>query len=302
MRKMICRAVLFSIFAAMPLTSFAAVSDLFVTDGVTKNEVKFINREIIMRNTGGVWAPVAAPNDLGLGSGNTGVAQGDVLVTLFSATTLSTGSGLTNSGWSPGDSNGFLLGYAAQSITGVSFGSISPTLTFVALDLNNPSADPFGVLTGLTPGTQVAIFNSTQPWVINGAGLTLQQSVTQSLAAATVWEEFTDSGANDFAETAGQVIDPVNNVFSTAAYGLSSQGVSGLTFTPTDWLNRGTINDMAGRANADLNNDFLSGISPWMYDSQDPLTFAAVPEPATLAMWASVLAIGAVIGLRRRQK
>ena len=39
-----------------------------------------------------------------------------------------------------------------------------------------------------------------------------------------------------------------------------------------------------------------------MHDSQDPLTFAAVPEPATLAMWGSVLAIGAVIGLRRRQK
>ena len=51
-----------------------------------------------------------------------------------------------------------------------------------------------------------------------------------------------------------------------------------------------------------MNDDFLKGTSPWMYDSQDPFTFAAVPEPATLAMWGGFLAIGAVVALRRRQK
>ena len=100
MRKMLCQVVPFLLLAAMPLTSFASVSSLFLTDG-TKNEVKFVNREVFMRqDQTGAWNPVLAES-----SRTAGVQRGDVLVTLFSATTLSYGSNLVNSGWLPGDAN-----------------------------------------------------------------------------------------------------------------------------------------------------------------------------------------------------
>jgi hypothetical protein len=298
-RKIICRAVVFSILAAMPLTAFASVSQLFKTDG-TKNEVKFVNREVFMRQTNGVWAPLLAPNNP-----NTGIQPGDVLVSLFSATTLSYGQTLVNSGWLPGDANAFLLGYSAQEVMNVSVANVGPT-NFIAIDLGNVKADPFGVL---NPGDQVAVYNSTTQWLVNNGGMSLanlQSSVTQSLQNAILWEKFNDAdgypGALDFAQSSGLIIDPINKVFVSAQYGLSSQGNSAFAFAPKDWLQVGTLDDIAGRANADLNDDYVKGLSPWMYDSQDPLTFAAVPEPGTLALWGGCLAIGAVIALRRRQK
>jgi hypothetical protein len=127
---MLCRIVPFLLLAAMPLTSFASVSSLFATDGTTKNEVKFVNREIFMRqDQTGAWNPILTPNDP-----TNGVTRGDVLVTLFSATTLSYGQGLTNSGWLPGDANKFLLGYSAQEVMNVSTAIVGPTV-FIALDL-----------------------------------------------------------------------------------------------------------------------------------------------------------------------
>jgi len=226
--------------------------------------------------------------------------QGDVLVTLFTATTLSTGAELTNSGWLPGDSNGYLLGYAAQTVQDVSLLQVAGKgFSFIAIDLGNVDVDPFGVLNS---GEQVAVFNSSTEWVVNGADLSVADSVQQSLANAVLWEKFMDGegGSANFAQTSGVVTDN-GSVFVSAQYGLTTAGESGLSFVPTDWLNTGAKTDVAGRANADLNDDFGS-ISPWMFDSQDPLVFAAVPEPATLAMWGGFLAIGAVVALRRRQK
>jgi len=289
-RKMLSQVVPFLLLAAMPLTSFAAVTDLFKLDG-TKNEVKFINREVFMRQVDNEWQVIDPRQTLD---------QGDVLVTLFTATTLSTGAELTNSGWLPGDSNGYLLGYAAQTVEDVSLLEVaSKGFSFIAIDLGNVVDDPFGVLNS---GEQVAVFNSSTEWVVNGADLSVADSVQQSLANAVLWEKFMDGdgGSANFAQTSGVVTDN-GSVFVSAQYGLTTAGESGLTFVPTDWLNTGAKTDVAGRANADLNDDFGS-ISPWMFDSQDPLVFAAVPEPATLAMWGGFLAIGAVVALRRRQK
>lgn len=291
MRKMLSQVVPFLLLAAMPLTSFAAVTDLFKLDG-TKNEVKFINREVFMREVDGQWGVIDPRQTLG---------AGDVLVTLFTATTLSTGSELTNSGWLPGDSNGYLLGYAAQTVQDVSLLEVvGKGFSFIAIDLGNVTTDPFG---RLNSGEQVAVFDSPTPWIVNGAGLTVKDSVEQSLANAVLWEKFMDGdqGSANFAQTSGVVMSD-GSVFVSAQYGLTTAGESGLTFLPTDWLNRGAPVDVAGRANADLNDDWVNGISPWMFDSQDPLVFAAVPEPATLAMWGGFLAIGAVVALRRRQK
>ncbi|NLX57272.1 MAG: PEP-CTERM sorting domain-containing protein [Planctomycetaceae bacterium] len=290
MRKMLSQVVPFLLLAAMPLTSFAAVTDLFKLDG-TKNEVKFINREVFMRQVDNEWQVIDPRQTLD---------QGDVLVTLFTATTLSTGAELTNSGWLPGDSNGYLLGYAAQTVQDVSLLQVAGKgFSFIAIDLGNVDVDPFGVLNS---GEQVAVFNSSTEWVVNGADLSVADSVQQSLANAVLWEKFMDGegGSANFAQTSGVVTDN-GSVFVSAQYGLTTAGESGLTFVPTDWLNTGAKTDVAGRANADLNDDFGS-ISPWMFDSQDPLVFAAVPEPATLAMWGGFLAIGAVVALRRRQK
>jgi len=289
-RKMLSQVVPFLLLAAMPLTSFAAVTDLFKLDG-TKNEVKFINREVFMRQVDNEWQVIDPRQTLD---------QGDVLVTLFTATTLSTGAELTNSGWLPGDSNGYLLGYAAQTVQDVSLLQVAGKgFSFIAIDLGNVDVDPFGVLNS---GEQVAVFNSSTEWVVNGADLSVADSVQQSLANAVLWEKFMDGegGSANFAQTSGVVTDN-GSVFVSPQYGLTTAGESGLTFVPTDWLNTGAKTDVAGRANADLNDDFGS-ISPWMFDSQDPLVFAAVPEPATLAMWGGFLAIGAVVALRRRQK
>ena len=294
MRKMLSQVVPFLLLAAMPLTSFAAVTDLFKLDG-TKNEVKFINREVFMRQVDNEWQVIDPRQTLD---------QGDVLVTLFTATTLSTGAELTNSGWLPGDSNGYLLGYAAQTVEDVSLLEVaSKGFSFIAIDLGNVVDDPFGVLNS---GEQVAVFNSSHQGVVNdrfdGEGLDVATSVKDSLEGGVLWEKFMDGdgGSANFAQTSGVITDN-GSVFVSAQYGLTTAGESGLTFIPTDWLNTGAMTDVAGRANADLNDDFGS-ISPWMFDSQDPLVFAAVPEPATLAMWGGFLAIGAVVALRRRQK
>jgi len=298
-RKMLSQVVPFLLLAAMPLTSFAAVTDLFKLDG-TKNEVKFINREVFMRQDGDVWNTVVDPID---DQGNVLIAEGDVLVTLFTATTLSWGQNLENSGWIPSDSTGYLLGYAAQKVMAVSQGTAG-SVNFIALDLGNPTDDPFDRL-DTTKNQQVAIYNSTSQWVVNGKGLSVEDSVAQSLAnAGNPWEVLSDAlgypNSDDFAQTSGVIVSGAP--FMSAQYALTAGGLSGLSFTPNDWLNTGKLSDMAGRANADLNDDYLSGDSPWMFDSQDPLVFAAVPEPATLAMWGGFLAIGAVVALRRRQK
>jgi len=299
-RKMLSQVVPFLLLAAMPLTSFAAVTDLFKLDG-TKNEVKFINREVFMRNDGGVWSTVENP----IVNGEVALDPAtDVLVTLFTATTISFGQELQNSNWIPSDETGYLLGYAVQKVEAVSSGSAG-TVKFVAVDLGNPTdtlADPFGYL---PKGAQVGIFNSTSQWVVNGKGLSVEDSVAQSLAnAGNPWEVLSDAlgypNSDDFAQTSGVIVSGAP--FMSAQYALTAGGLSGLSFTPNDWLNTGKLSDMAGRANADLNDDYLSGDSPWMFDSQDPLVFAAVPEPATLAMWGGFLAIGAVVALRRRQK
>lgn len=293
---MLSQVVPFLLLAAMPLTSFAAVSDLFKLDG-TKNEVKFINREVFMRQVDNEWQVINPLKDgLVWGEG------GDVLVTLFTGTTLSYGKDLTNSGWLPGDENGYLLGYSAQKVEKVSMADVGfNELQFIAIDLGTADVDPFGVL---GTGQQVAVFDSTTQWVVNDVA-DVATSVALSLANAVVWEKFLDAdgypGTTNFAQTAG-VIGPAGSVFMSAQYGLTTAGESGLKFLPTDWLNTGSATDVAGRANADLNDDFIAGFSPWMFDSQDPLVFAAVPEPATLAMWGGFLAIGAVVALRRRQK
>ena len=78
-----------------------------------------------------------------------------------------------------------------------------------------------------------------------------------------------------------------------SSFGLDAIQNPGLIFDKTKAFG----NDIFGGANI-----YVPGQGSWIARSEDPLTFAAVPEPTTLVMWGSVLAIGAVVALRRRQK
>ncbi len=271
-RKVLSLLLVFALLA-LPVAAQAGVSSNFDTTGKL-NEIKFQNREVLLdanRN----WT--SAP------------AVGGYLVSLFSATQIFTYPtvGDPNLAWDFGSTtDGYLLGYAVQKIT-----SVSATQVNYA----NTDYDPLSGKISTSGNETLVIYESPTNWSItSGNWLT---DLTNSLASSTLWASF---GIGPSPNSAVFSPFPIAGGFlGLATYGLDVvQNPNGLIFDQSQALG----NDIAGTATVWTTPPGYPTANNWSAFSNDPVSFALVPEPATLAMWGSFLAIGAVVALRRRQK
>jgi hypothetical protein len=268
---------------ALPSLAHATIVSKFDTTGLI-NKIKFTNYEtFVVANQGGGFTVVDAA---------TAVARGGQLLSIFSATELTIQDPLNpgvfgpTPAWQKGPGD-YFLGY---SVVDVLPGVSGPG----SLTYGNPSFDPFGKL---VLGSEVVwMAETTSDWVITG---NIAADVGSVLFATGIvpFATFGINGGNpsnggEFLPVPGPPMAPLKGI---SYYGLdvvnNAAGWPG--YDPTKAFG----NDIYGGANI-----YMPGQGQWIARSEDPLTFAAVPEPTTLAMWGSVLAIGAVFALRRRQK
>jgi hypothetical protein len=271
-RKVLSLLLVFAVLA-LPVAAQAGVSSNFDATGKL-NEIKFQNREVLL-DSQGRWT--SAP------------VQGGYLVSLFSATQIFTypTPGNPNLAWDFGTtSDGYLLGYAVQKITGVAANLISYA---------NTDYDPLSGKIASNNTETLVIYESPTNWSISsGNWLT---DLTTSLASSTLWASF---GIGAAPNNASFTPFPLGGGFlGLATYGLDVvQNPNGLIFDQSQALG----NDIAGTATVWTTPPGYPTANNWSAFSNDPVSFALVPEPATLAMWGSFLAIGAAVALRRRQK
>ena len=245
------------------------------------NTVKFNNREQYMRKIDGVWTPIT------VGNLANDVQEGDVLVAIYSGTSLYVGTD-PNAQWNSG-SGDYFLAYSAQKVVSTLFvGNIG------GISYGNVDEDPFGVLSA---GNMMNMYLAGANYQTQtGVGLAALQSSVDSVTVGTaLLASFGMAGVDDFAELGVSLAGRV------AAYGLSNTFTSApISFIPDDYLDNGNTTDVAGIAAVFTNGNYGTS-SPWQYTSSDPFFFRAVPEPGTFALWGSCLAIGAFVALRRRK-
>ncbi|MHB0956073.1 MAG: PEP-CTERM sorting domain-containing protein [Pirellulaceae bacterium] len=259
---------------ALPTVTQAALTDNLDATGLI-NKIKFTNYEVFVRGTVDDYTYLDADADL---------EDGDHLVTVFSASELTIqnapGSGVfgPEPAWQKGNGNGYFLGYSVAKIA----------LTAGGLSYDTPDFDPNGLL--LT-GEMVALYNSTEDWSIVGANI--ETDVDNSFDVADKW-----AGFGIVSDTNGGGFTALPPIFGTLL-GVTAIGLDAIN-GPEDWpgfdKSKAFGNDIFAGANI-----YTPGQNAWTYRSEDPLTFAAVPEPGTLALWGGCLAIGAVLALRRRK-
>jgi hypothetical protein len=270
---------LLAVILAMPSMAQASITNMFDTSGLV-NKIKFTNYESFIRaNPNGGWSVIAPVN----------VLTGDQLMSIFSATELTIqsapGSGVFGPvpAWQKGN-NDYFLGYSVADVTVVPGGG-------GALTYSNPTYDPFGKLALNTE--MVWLGESRTDWNVTGL---IVPDVASIFVNATQWATFGIVNKPN-----GGSFSPLPPVFGTligvSAFGLDQVQAPGGGWPGFD-KTKAFGNDIFGGANI-----YVPGQDEeWVARSEDPITFAAVPEPATLAMWGGFLAIGAVIALRRRQK
>ncbi len=272
-RKVLSLLLIFALLA-LPVAAQAGVSSVFDTTGAL-NEIKFQNREVLL-DANGAWT--AKP------------AVGGYLVSLFSATQIFTYPtvGDPNLAWEVGTTTeGYLLGYSVQKITNV---------TSSQIDYANTNLDPSGLGKISTAGDEtLVIYESNNNWKITSGNWATD--LANSLAGTTLVASF---GINSAGNSAVFSPFPIASGFlGLATYGLDVvQNPAGLIFDKSQALG----NDIAGTATVWTTPPGYPTANNWSAFSNDPVSFALVPEPATLAMWGSFLAIGAAVALRRRQK
>jgi len=262
------------VLVALPMMVQAAITDAFDTSGLI-NKIKFTNYEAFVQQDGQSWTLVD-PEDVG-----SDVNATYQLVSIFSATELTIQNPAVpgvfgpEPAWQKGN-DGYFLGYSVVNV------SVSAT----GLTYSNPTFDPFNKL---DLGTEsLWLGTSDSDWVVTGDMATDVASVL----GATQWATFGIASS----QSGFYTLPPVfGTLIGVSAFGLNQVDA------PANWpgfdQSKAHGNDMFGGANI-----YRPGEGDWSARSEDPLTFAAVPEPATLAMWGSCLMIGALVALRRRQK
>jgi hypothetical protein len=261
------------VLLALPAMAQASISDAIDTTGLL-NRVKFTNYEAWVARDGSLIAP-----------GQEGV--NDFLVSIFSAESVSVqitpnSGGFGPATWQAGANGaGYFLGYAVQELAQV----VGTQYIY-----KNPTLDPLS--TGqLAAGEQVVLVESTTDWVLTG---NVAADVASIFANATPWATLGQVTGNNFAEFTALPGFPLG-IVGIAKFALDAvTNNSGIQFQPGVQTSG---SDVTGGAII-----YAPGLGQWVARSEDPLLFAAVPEPATLAMWGSFLAIGAVVALRRRRK
>ncbi len=275
MRKVILSLLV--VLLALPSAAFAGITGAFDTTGLI-NKIKFTNYEsFIVESPDGGYL-VVDPEKIG----EYGSVQ---LLSIFSATEL-TIQDPSNPGvfgpapaWQKGSD--YFLGYSVVDVSG----SAGGPLTY-----SNPTFDPFGHL-NLAAGEALILKESSTDWKVTGV---IGTDVASIFADPTpAWGTFGFQTA-----TNGGGFTPLPPAFGTLIgvswFGLDAVSGPGAPFFDKD---KAFGNDIFGGANI-----YVPGEGQWSARSEDPLTFAAVPEPATVALWGGFLAIGAVLALRRRQK
>lgn len=209
---------------------------------------------------------------------------GDVLLTLYTATSLSiqTAPNSPNFGpsvWTPGVGD-YVVGYSAAKIGAIPI-------------LNNPSSDPAGKLAGTT---MFGLWSSITNWTVSGDVLTDIQTTIPNLPALGTFQ--ISNGATDGASLQPLVpafnplMPALKQMFVTMNGGslpILSDAVSG-----TDLASAGIVGTTGGVS--------IGGVPGWFAGGYESVQFALVPEPGTLALWGSALAIGAVVAFRRRKQ
>lgn len=272
-RKILSLLLAFALLALPVVAQAGVVTDYFNTSGAL-NEIKFQNREVLL--------------DANLQLTDKPMVDG-YLVSLFSATQIFSYStpGTPELKWEVGSSTaGYLLGYAVQKITSV--GSV--------IEYGNTDQDPSG-LGKIANGETLVIYNSTHNWDITNGDWAVD--LGKSLDSSTLWASFGIAAGTSNQASFAPFPFPVTGFLGLATYGLNVvQNPNGLVFDS----GQSAGNDIAGTATVWAPPPGYPGGNNWTAFSNDPVSFALVPEPATLAMWGSFLAVGAAVALRRRQK
>lgn len=277
MSRKILSLLLAFVLLAVPVAARAAlVTDAFDTTGKL-NEIKFQNREVLLDRTGG-WT--------------TKPVVGGYLVSLFRATQIYSypTPGSPTLEWDLGTASGsYLLGYSVQKITSITSG---PDLITYA----NTDWDPLGGKIKTDGSETLVVYERPTDWsVSSGNWLT---DLTTSLGSTTLWASF-GIGASPNQASFSPFPYPVTGFLGLATYGLDVvRNPNSLVFDQS----QAKGNDIAGSATVWAPPPGYPTTNNWIAFSNDPVSFALVPEPATLALWGSALAVGAAVALRRRQK
>ena len=244
------------------------------------NTVKFSNRAAFLTHVAGdQWDVVTDVN----GS----LQDGDVLVSVFSATTLFVGESHV-SAWqpSPGD---FLLGYSVQRVSGIY--RHADTGKVLGIEFGFSETDPFNRLnTSLGEGFKV--FTSDTNYVINNVSLGDSVASVTDGADKVAFGAFGTVGDNDFSEYG------VSAAARVAAYGFTSISTAGVPFLEDSVLDGRGPNDLQGIANFFDNPDYAAD-SEWTCGSVCLFYFRTVPEPGSFVLFAAGLVMGGALYIRR---
>lgn len=285
----------------------------------TANDIYFNTLENVYRTTancaafGGCLAFDAANDPAGWQRANPAIADnlkmGDVLASIVRVQNI-------DPLWNAGPGNRF-NGYLAQQIVGFDPVSFAPS---VAIILDNPAVDPFGVL---QPGESLRMYAGTYSFTSSTAGTTF--GMIAGVTGDSFWGSFgLDGTKNTYSYNVDNPTVPgtqTKDEFFTSWNLVAQGGVynAGNLLLVND-LNEsahGTINPSFLCSGADIANPAIScaqavgtaeiefnknskvggiGLSPWIYSANDPLSIF-VPEPGSLAL----LGLGLTgLALRRR--
>jgi hypothetical protein len=275
---------LFLILATFMVLAPAANALPFLTYG--DNSLYYTNREVVFRNDGqGNYYELdySDPNNL------PELQVGDIFVGILNVQNIDdSGTGGTH-WWSNGSDQ--LSGIFAQEITNISALPAPLGSYTLRLDLGVASTDTFTTINGDTfttglSGNEVLKMYTDDSTIFNSNG-----TIVEDIADATDGNEWISLGIDKPTDYAFTYISPQGTGLDEFV-GKSWLGFSVLNFVYPSTIFPGAIDPEVGvlvdfYANSELegHDNYLSGDSPWVFESNDPAFLNAVPEPATFALF-----------------
>jgi hypothetical protein len=337
MKTVLKKTLLAAAMALPALPMSAAQAGPTFTNGL--NDIYVTNAESLFRTdaqcaaVGGCLGAGTGPS--GWQTVNTAIANntrvGDVFAGVFNVQNITNdASGVTS--WFQGATDQF-SGYFSQQIAAVYPAGSDPynaaQVNDAHLVLNAPTVDPFGRLGagqmyqlyyqsggGTTVFTKVGTFASTIAtatdgtlWATLGAGAGIPVPGTAPLNGyAYTHADLTQTQLN----IVNTSLQALNVITTGGAFNLpnihkindvNENEVGGVGPVPSTGQcvssNTTTCTDFIGTVKVTFNTGFLTGQSPWTFDSNDPFQ-VYVPEPATVALMG--LGLFGMAGVRRRAK